>query len=282
MKALHQFYNYQTVSVQILGLPQDSSLGITARIGHIQPKWPSMEDLQEVGEAMVAIVVDMVVVLADTIKEEVNETIFCTHCGRYKHTRETCWDIVGRNHTASTAPTEFDQITCPNYQDQSIEQGEQSWKEEPIALRQRLAALERHLTLSVGMTSTSLNLTALASSLPTPTWAIDSGATDHVTCMRSLFQSYTLSARGNVKISNAPSQKWRETTIIVLPNLSFSSILHVSQFSFNLVSISSLTKNHDCSVTFFPSHYVFQDLRTEQTVGGGKETNGLYILEPIS
>lgn len=102
VKALHQFYNYLMVSVQILGLPQDSSLGITARIGHIQPKWPSIEDLQEVGEAMVAIVVDMVVVLADTIKEEVNKTIYCTRCGRYKHTRKTCWDIVGRNHTAPT------------------------------------------------------------------------------------------------------------------------------------------------------------------------------------
>lgn len=61
-----------------------------------------------------------------------------------------------------------------------------------MMIRERLAALEGgHKTSTVGMASSSHNPDALASSLPTSTWVIDSSVTDHVTGMQSLFQSYT-------------------------------------------------------------------------------------------
>ncbi|KAL0313438.1 UNVERIFIED_CONTAM: hypothetical protein Sradi_5743100 [Sesamum radiatum] len=40
-----------------------------------------------------------------------------------------------------------------------------------------------------------------------------------------------------------------------------------------------LTKKHNCSVTFFPSYCVFQDLQTRRTIGGGHERGGLYFLD---
>lgn len=65
----------------------------------------------------------------------------------------------------------------------------------------------------------------------------------------------------------------------VLLDLSLSSVLHVPQFSFNLVSVSTSMRTHNCCITFFLSR-VFQDLRTRQAIGGGHENNGLYISEP--
>ena len=61
----------------------------------------------------------------------------------------------------------------------------QSLKDELMSLRQRLQTLEGgNASSSVGMVTTDFhNSTALASSSPTPTWVIDSGATDHVTGM---------------------------------------------------------------------------------------------------
>lgn len=50
-------------------------------------------------------------------------------------------------------------------------------------------------------------------------------------------------------------------------------------FSFNLISVSSLTKNLNSSITFYATHCEFEDLKTGQTIGGGRENNGLYILE---
>lgn len=58
-------------------------------------------------------------------------------------------------------------------------------------------------------------------------------------------------------------------------------VLHVPSFSFNLISVSALTKDLNCSVTFFPTHCVFHDLKTGQVIGGGRESNGLYLLKPI-
>lgn len=86
--------------------------------------------------------------------------------------------------------------------------------------------------------------TALASSSSAPTWVIDSGATDHVTVsMCSNFRSYAQRSHGRVRIADGTfTCVAGEGTIDVLPNVSLSSVLHVRQFSFNLVSVSSLTK----------------------------------------
>ncbi|KAL0370900.1 UNVERIFIED_CONTAM: hypothetical protein Sangu_0408100 [Sesamum angustifolium] len=53
---------------------------------------------------------------------------------------------------------------------------------------------------------------------------------------------------------------------------------HLTEFPVNLLSISQLTQKHNCSVTFFPSYCVFQDLQTRRTIGGGHERGGLYFL----
>ena len=54
------------------------------------------------------------------------------------------------------------------------------------------------------------------------------------------------------------------------PSLSLSSFLHVPSFTANLLSISRITRDLNCSVTFFPSFYVFQDLQT-RTIDSGRE-----------
>lgn len=56
---------------------------------------------------------------------------------------------------------------------------------------------------------------------------------------------------------------------------------HVSNFFLNLLSISHLTKNLNCSVTFFPSYCVFQEIAIKQTIGLRHE-DGLYIFDSFS
>lgn len=63
------------------------------------------------------------------------------------------------------------------------------------------------------------------------------------------------------------------------PSLTLSSVLHVPDFSTNLLSISSLTKALNCKVTFYPSYCVFQELETGKTIGYGRVHDGLYLLE---
>ena len=72
---------------------------------------------------------------------------------------------------------------------------------------------------------------------------IESGATDQVTVMPSQFQSYNPWSHGSVKFSKGIfKQVAEEGSINVLPNLSLSCVLHIPQFSFDLLHMSSQTK----------------------------------------
>ena len=68
--------------------------------------------------------------------------------------------------------------------------------------------------------------------------------------------------------------------IKIFNSLPLSSVLYVSNFSTNLLSIVRITYDLNCSITFFPSHCVFQDLSTKKVIGSGREENGLYFLLP--
>jgi len=47
-------------------------------------------------------------------------------------------------------------------------------------------------------------------------------------------------------------------------NLKLSSVLHVSIFANNLLSMSSITKDLKCKITFFPTHYVLKEVSTRE------------------
>ncbi|GKA40567.1 polyprotein [Tanacetum coccineum] len=86
-------------------------------------------------------------------------------------------------------------------------------------------------------------------------WVIDSGASDHMTVLGS----------GTVNLS---------------PSISLSSVLSLPKFSFNLLSVSRITNNLQCSVKFYPEYYVFKDLKTKKIIGRGRKCDGLYVFEP--
>ena len=78
----------------------------------------------------------------------------------------------------------------------------------------------------------------------------------------------------------SPSPISGKCVVNVSNTLALSSVLHIPCFSTNLLSISRVTRDLNCSVTFSPSHCVFQDLSTKKTIGSGEERNGLYFLLP--
>lgn len=57
------------------------------------------------------------------------------------------------------------------------------------------------------------------------------------------------------------------------------TVIHVPNFTLNLLSISQLIKIINCSVTFSPSYCLFQDSEIKTTIGMGHEKDDLYILD---
>ena len=70
-----------------------------------------------------------------------------------------------------------------------------------------------------------------------------------------------------------------EGVVHAFSSLSLDHVLHVLKFSISLLSISQISKSHNCSVIFFPTYCAFQDLQTRMRIGLGFKRGGLYYLD---
>ncbi|KAL4022749.1 hypothetical protein IC575_016494 [Cucumis melo] len=125
--------------------------------------------------------------------------------------------------------------------------------------------------------SQSLGLISVDGTNP---WILDSGATDHLTGFSEHFVSYTPCA-GNEKIriadgSLAPIAG--KGQIVLFDGFSLQNVLHVPKLSYNLLSISKITRELHCKATFLPESVCFQDLNSGRTIGTARHSGGLYIL----
>ncbi|KAL0326609.1 UNVERIFIED_CONTAM: Retrovirus-related Pol polyprotein from transposon RE2 [Sesamum angustifolium] len=113
-------------------------------------------------------------------------------------------------------------------------------------------------------------------------WMIDSGATSHLTGNRSSFLTFSTSPKfPPVRIADGSySPISGSGTVRPTDYLTLTNVLFAPKFPVNLLSVNHLTKTHNCSVTFYPSYCVIQDLQTRRTIGTGHERGGLYFLDP--
>ncbi|KAI5394092.1 hypothetical protein KIW84_060976 [Lathyrus oleraceus] len=70
-------------------------------------------------------------------------------------------------------------------------------------------------------------------------------------------------------------------SIKISEQITLQSVLHVSKFACNLLSVYKLSKDTNCSVLFRPSTCVFQDQNSGKTIETAREMNGLYYLDGI-
>lgn len=112
-------------------------------------------------------------------------------------------------------------------------------------------------------------------------WVIDSGATDHITGCANFFCSYKPSPR-NLKIKIADGSFATIAgigTVNISPFISLKDDFYVPKLSCNLLSVSKITRDLNCTVVFSHSHCIFQDMILGMRIGSAKEHNGLYYFE---
>ena len=68
-------------------------------------------------------------------------------------------------------------------------------------------------------------------------------------------------------------------TVKVSTTLTLTNVPCVPSFSFNLISISQLTKAYLCCLIFLVNYCFIQDLAHWSTIGLGRESKGLYLLQ---
>ncbi|KAL6984256.1 hypothetical protein U1Q18_052618 [Sarracenia purpurea var. burkii] len=113
------------------------------------------------------------------------------------------------------------------------------------------------------------------------TWVMDSGASTHMAGLSGILSSYkSIPGHVSVLVTNGSSFAVKGCGVAIPTSaLSLYNVLHTPDSPFNLLSSSQITIDLNCSVTFFPDSYVFQDLSMKRTISRGHGSSGLYLLD---
>ena len=112
------------------------------------------------------------------------------------------------------------------------------------------------------------------------TWIINTGATDHM--VHSVAQLTTIISIVHTCVYLPNGEQALVThvgTVQVSSTLTLTVVLCVHSFTFNLISISKLTKNICCCLIFLCDCCFIQDVAKWSTIGLGKAHNGLFLLK---
>ena len=101
-----------------------------------------------------------------------------------------------------------------------------------------------------------------------------------MTSHSNFFSNYTiLSGRPKVKVANGTfSSIIGQGIDSITSSLTLQNVLHIPNLSCNLLSVSKITKDLNCFVTFTPSHCVFQDQITRRMIWYAERKGALYYL----
>ena len=109
---------------------------------------------------------------------------------------------------------------------------------------------------------------------------LDIKASDHISDSKDFFSSLTFpSPLPTITLANGSQTIAKGIgSACPLPSLPLTSVLYVPDFPFNLISISKLTHDLHCVLTFSHNFVTFQDRSTGKTIGIGHESQGLFHL----
>ena len=138
---------------------------------------------------------------------------------------------------------------------------------------------KEYIHLTQATKSASISSVAQAGSVSTcllhsfGPWILDFGASDHLSGNKNIFLSLTITsplpmitlANGSQTMAKGISSK------CPLPSVPLTYVLYVPDCPFNMISISKLTRDLNCLITFSNNSVTLQDQSTGRTIGIERE-----------
>ncbi|KAJ9692791.1 hypothetical protein PVL29_011738 [Vitis rotundifolia] len=184
----------------------------------------------------------------------------CTYYNKLGHTHDRCYQLHGQPpltaHVAqSSDPQPLPPPSSSTSQDISLTDSgyDQATKSASIT--------------SVAQTGNASACLTHTSSLGP--WILDSGTSDHISGNKDLFSSITTtSVLPTVTLANGSQTVAKGIGLAhPLTSLPLTYVLYTPECSFNLISISKITRTLNCSITFSDKFVTLQDRRTRKTIG---------------
>ena len=115
-------------------------------------------------------------------------------------------------------------------------------------------------------------------------WILDFGSSNHISSNKDLFSSLTMtSPLPMITLVNGSQTMAKGMGLACpLPSIPLTSVHYVTNSPFNLISISKLTRDLNCLITFSDNSVTLQDRSTGRTIGIGREFQGLFHLSSPS
>ena len=202
----------------------------------------------------------------------------CTYCHKLGHTRDRCYQLHGRPPRTAHLVQSFDHSTSSSSVSRSSHTP-QGVILTPNEYEEYLRLTQAAKSSFIASVAKAGNVSVCFTHSSTP-WILDTRASNHISGNKDFFSSLTFSsplltitlANGSQTIAKGIG------STCPLPSLPLKSILYVPDFSFNLISISKLTRDLHCVLTFSHNSITLQDRSTGNTIGIGHESQSLFHL----
>jgi hypothetical protein len=211
----------------------------------------------------------------------------CTECGKMGHTRDRCWRVIG--YPSGRDPRSKPRPSLLGKPPSSLTPvaNQASFSSDSSSVSGLTPDLYQKLLDLLNPTPTSCNFVGNVTSSPFSfdshhDWVVDSGASAHMCHNRRLFSALKPPPPSlSVKLPNGHTLSIMGIGHCTLsPTLTLSNVYYISDFHFNLLSVSQLTSNTNCIISFSSKNFLFQDPQSIRLIGAGDFCNGLYVYRP--
>ena len=190
--------------------------------------------------------------------------VVCYYCHKPGHTRRECRKLLNQNRRFQFAHVMF----ASNTLERSV----------VLSAYEYAMLLKPASTPTIALAELGKPDTCCMSS--SSNRVIDSGATDHMTGNFSLFTTFQSHPSSSI-VTLADGSKscvleWG--TINHTPLIPLTYVISLPHFSFNLISVSKVTRTLNCSISFFPGYSLFRDLLTKRVIDRGQESRASTFL----
>ncbi|CAH9101387.1 unnamed protein product [Cuscuta europaea] len=245
-------------------------------------------------------------------------SVTCSHCGYQGHSSEKCFQIIGYRdkwkgpkgqRVAPGFKPQFNSNKNPqahtvtNYTESTpISTNHASATTDFIDLTLYDKFLQFMQTQQTKTVSTNIVIVAPNASSPASpndnqfvgnhfafntfknsNWILDTGASDHMVYDASLYTTPTKNIFINIQLPTGNFTSATKIGDIKLNSyLTLHNVLYVPNFSYNLMSISTLTSHDNISVSFTSKHAILQDRLTHKMIGYADLHKGLYNFNSAS